>query len=138
MGRSVMTYPRAQAVAFIDATDVEDFFEFDWLVGDIQDTITSTWKSMETADRWEGNELHVIAENELAFVTISEYCGLVALCLVSKSEEYQNSWYADEIRKANLADHWTAQVAPKFSKTFGQLQSLGFASNGEQFFQRVN
>lgn len=137
MSRSVMTHPDAVATAFIDGSHIEDSDEFDWFVEDLQHSITSRWKSMDAEDRWVGRELRVIAENRMAYVTVSEYCGLVAVCLVSKSEDYLNTGYADDASMANLADQWTASVAPGFLKAYGELRSLGFASNGEQFLERI-
>ena len=64
------------------------------------------------------SEDHAILENRHAAVSVSEYCGLVAVCLVP---EARNS-YDDP---SATAHHWCAQVEAKFRKvvadTFGAL-----------------
>lgn len=130
MGRSV-SYPRNAIVAFThleasDDQDVVDEWAFDDLVEDLQQYAPTLWKSLDTCDRWIGREDRALLVNRHAYIGISEYCGLVAYWLVVREDTEQ----------PGLAERWVAQAAPRFLKTFGTLNKIGTASNGESFFQQ--
>jgi hypothetical protein len=92
--------------------------------------------SLSECDRWLDREDHAILENCHAVVTVSEYCGLVAVCLVPKDANA----YSDP---SPLALEWCARVEDSFEKLLhgaykdSALRSQGRASNGEQFFALV-
>jgi len=88
-------------------------------------------------DRWMGREDHVVLENSLAAVTVSEYCGLVAVCLVPERRDAYETRDDDP-----LSVQWIASAEPRFRKivaeTFGiELSHAGTFSNGEGVFQKV-
>ena len=122
MGRSVMTHRNAIATVYLgsDWNDSEDWDD------DVQyyfDTIHTYFKSFRQTTRWEGNEMLVIAQNEHVFVTVSEYCGLVAICLVPHEGR-------------TLAEPWCRRVASSFERLFSsRLKLIGRASNGECFYE---
>ena len=57
-------------------------YEWDALVRFYQEQVCEMWPSFEPVEvEWVGDELRVIARNRHSIVTISEYSGIVALCL---------------------------------------------------------
>jgi len=153
MGRSVSYANNYTAIAYKDisrfgygededgneATEFDEFqaqCDWDWFIEDIQDTVASNWKTFEPCDKWLEREVHAIMENELAYVTVSEYCGLVSLCLVRKYE-YDDDYFGDEYKKANMAVGFCKRIAPKFEKLFSELIPIGRFSNGEVVFQKI-
>lgn len=89
-------------------------------------------------DRWIGDENHVLLENSLAAVTVSEYCGLVAVCLVPERRDAYGL-----IEQDPLSVRWTASVEARFRKivaeTFGiELAKMGTFGNGEAVFEQVS
>ena len=126
MGRSVATHHEAAATVYL-GLDTEETHEFEWQdeLDWIYGTIHGHFKSFNRTGRWEGRELFAICENDHAFVTVSEYCGLVAVCLVP--------------RGGPLADAWCRLVTSAFEKLFpGRLNCIGRASNGEAFYVAAN
>ncbi len=102
---------------------------FDSMVEDLTEYAPTLWPSLRKCDKntWLGREDHALLENDLCFMGISEYCGCVAYWIVPKDGE--------EVE--NLSANWIGQIEPKFLKTWGRMNSIGRASNGEQFFQKV-
>lgn len=83
------------------------------------------WPSLYDADRWVGNEVRVFLENSVAEVSVSEYCGLVALCIAPKEDEFGNT---------GLGKHWITQIEERFLSTFGAYARIGTFSNGESVY----
>lgn len=127
MGRSIATptdaielcYVDVSEIAYDECTGCEDW---DYYMDDLQEQIGILWPSMdpETNDKWLDNEIKVLTKNSLAFVTISEYCGLACIALVPRFDEGQD----------NISIHWCNQIAEKFQKAFGQFIKTGTMSNG--------
>ena len=131
MGRSVST-PSNHGLDFYttftcDDSDTYDspedsYLEWEFFVEDITTTLREKYPSLEPADRWEGRECHVFLENRLVFITISEYCGLVALSVrVQPTTDYPG-----------LAEHWMECISNPFTRP---LALIARASNGEAFYQ---
>ncbi len=135
MGRSVSTPSGCTAICYQDASDVEDEIDFQMFVESLQERAKEKWQSFEEADRWLGREDHVILENELAMIGVSEYCGLVAIWLKSKHEDLDGSYYAEEASRAPLAEKWAELISGNFDKMFSQYNKIGTFSNGESVFQ---
>lgn len=78
----------------------------------LSDKLRDAFPSLTKCDRWLGrgnSEDHAILENRHAAVSVSEYCGVVAVCLVPEPRsEYESS--------PMIAHHWCAQVEAKFRK----------------------
>lgn len=126
MGRSVSRPNNAIHTAFQDWTDAEDSWDFDFRIEDIVYEVRRIWESMTPTDEWLGREDRAIAENDHAYIGISEYCGLACVWMVPKESEYQG-----------LTDAWCARAGDKFYQAFSELRSIGRASNGEEFFERL-
>lgn len=119
-----------------EPTDLDYQDAFDSMLEDLQEYAPTLWPSLRKCDEWIGREDHAILENDFCYMGISEYCGLVALWVKSKADDYEGSWYADEVRKAALARNWVSQIKPKFVATWGDLVKRGTFSNGESFYVR--
>jgi hypothetical protein len=126
MGRSVNIPRGAQVVAFnyIEYDGDHDDWSYDDFVEGAQYAISEIAPSMQPDSGWIDREGRVIASNSFAQMVISEYCGLVSVCLVP---EEGNA----------LAEHWCAQLEPKFMMSFSELRLIGRASNGEAFFEKA-
>lgn len=132
MGRSVaLPADPNKIVFFIDSSDYSgdgnlDYSEF---IEDVQRLFEGWCPSLQPCDRWVGREIRAVASNGHCTLTISEYCGLSAICLVAEPNP--------------LAINWLNQQEQKLSRLMKQafpgmiLESLGYASNGEQFFRRA-
>lgn len=130
MGRSVSVPSRAEAVAYtaIDPDNVEDFQ--DEVIEPLVYSLKKAFPSLYADDQWLDREDHVILRNRLGLFGISEYCGLLAVWIVPADED------------SNLSAPWCARAEAKLravvQDVFGlRLRSVGRASNGEQFFERV-
>ena len=108
--------------------------EWDWndLKEDIQETLKSNYPSLCNCSEWLDREDYAILENDLVHIGISEYCGLVCLWIVAKEDDYEETW------RSNFSQMFVDNVWPYVERTWGELKSLGHASNGEQFFESKN
>lgn len=136
MGRSVSTPSGAVAVFYteddwIDESEYRDFL--DDLLLDLRRILTAAYPSLDEASGWLGRENYIILENRHAEVTVSEYCGLVAVALVPKSDHRNDH--------PEIAEAWCHQVAAGFKRTLGRaypgLKRVATASNGESAYQRA-
>ena len=111
--------------------------EWDFFIEDVQETVKNAWPSFDTCDKHLENEVYAIARNDLAYITVSEYMGLASLCLVSRYE-YDDDYFGDGYKKANMAKGFCNRIAPKFEKLFGELRLVGRFSNGEAVFEKIS
>jgi hypothetical protein len=131
MSRSVSRHRHAVAAVFLNHP-FEDDEVFGWpdFVDDLRDNVlVPKYPSLRKCDRWAGREDHVIAENARAEVSVSEYNGVVAVCLAPRDVD-------------NALDRgWAAECASGFCKVLAKafassaLVPLGRGSNGEEFFR---
>lgn len=134
MGRSVSYATGSTAIAYRSLDDTcDDSFEYDHLVDWIRDCAKRLWPSFQDCDEWLGREDKAILSNDLAYIGLSEYCGLVSIWLVDRADSFDGF----DDTTANLAAPWCAQIAPRFLKQFGELRKLGTFSNGESVYERV-
>lgn len=112
--------------------DWEDFVE------GLRWQLESKFKSLTRCDKWLDREDHAILENDHANIGISEYCGTVCLWCVPKQ------WDGYRPDNQQIHDWWCCQVEGTVGKLLAKaypdilMESLGCASNGEQFFRPVN
>lgn len=128
MGRSVSSPPRAGAVAFerIDTSDWDEFdvqWEWEAIEEDAVDRIREIFPSFKPDEGWLGREDKVLASNGHAKFGMSAYGGLVSFWLVPKEN--------------GLAEAWVDRARERFFRSFGTLRRLGFMSNGEAVFERI-
>ncbi len=132
MGRSVSTHRNAYTT-FFTTFDCEDEYDSQWewdnFVEYIQDTLSEKYKSLRNADRWIDREDRIILENNVAEISISEYCGGVAICLAPRDTDNP------------LHEGWCGQVYKGFhnilNKHFQGYRKIGHFSNGEGVYEKI-
>lgn len=120
------------------ASDFGDMQEYwDDFVEGLQWVLESKFKSLSKCCKWLGREDRAILENGHAYIGISEYCGTVCLWCVPKE------WDGYRPGHQAIHDHWCSQIEGTVGKALlksypnSMMESLGHASNGEQFFRPV-
>lgn len=132
MSRSVSYPASAEQVVFahIECEDSDDFeCEIENLVANLEAKFPSLYKD----EKWIGCEDHALLANNYCRIGVSEYCGLVAVWIITR----------DYDEKVGFALNWVNGIAKSFEKvvnsTFGEtLAPIARASNGEVFYQRVS
>lgn len=94
----------------------------------VSEHMQELWPSLYPANRWPYDEVHVFLQNSLVEVSVSEYSGIVALCIAPRS--------GYDYGTDGLAKHWIEQVSERFLRTFGDYAKVGTFSNGESFYER--
>jgi len=107
--------------------------DFEFYIEGVQSALKEAFPSFEDADEWAGSELHIIAQNAHSIVTISEYCGAVAICLGPRYD--RGEFWMDGTELAGLGEAWRKKISDSFESMFSTMTKLGTASNGETFFQ---
>ena len=133
MGRSVSTHRHAVATVYLHL-EFEDGDEFAWsdFIEDLRDNVLRQFfPSLSPCSRWADREDHVIAENHHCEISVSEYCGIVAVCL-APIDPYNNFSVAWCHRASNS---FQSKIEKSFSKSV--LRSIGRFSNGEQVFKAL-
>ena len=82
--------------------------------------------SLKQASGWAGNEDMIFAENGLIKLTVSEYCGLWAVCAVPQPG------------MEALAENWVHKTLEPWRPGETPLVSIGFYSNGEGVFEKLS
>ena len=127
MSRSVSVPSNAVKVAYasFDSSSGEPD-DFDWSLEGMQEEAVRKYPSMNFCSKYIGREDRAVLENKLAYICVSEYCGLVAVSVVPKEGDYQN-----------LGENWARKVdVNSLSSFFGQgLVKQAVFSNGEAIFQ---
>lgn len=107
----------------------------------VRETLENTWPSFESADErstgygWRDENI-VLMQNAHSEVSISEYCGVVAISLAPRSDfDY---YYSEEVSVANLGARWRQSISEKFNKIFGTMHRLGGFSDGTSVYQKVS
>ncbi len=132
MSRSVSTPSGAVAIAYKDASYIEHEFDWDFFKENIVCQLQTAFPSLNDADGWIGREDHIVLDNGHCQITISEYCGLVAVSLVPLEAEYDSEAGLD-----NLHLHWCGQISNKFTSLLGEFNKIGTFSNGEAVFEAI-
>lgn len=137
MGRSV-SYPSGAVVAFtvLEAGNEEDWdFEYDWLREDLRERAIAAFPSLEPHDGWRDREDCVLARNAFADFGLSIYGGLVAVWIAEREDPayHDADWRA---ARSPRAQHWLAQIAPRFDRLFGDYDCLGHMANGERVYRK--
>lgn len=130
MSRSVSTHRHAVETVYI-SPDLDDELGWQDFMYSLRTVLQHKFKTLTQCDRWQDREDHIILENQRGEVSVSEYCGLVAVCLAPLDPD------------SSLDINWCAQSEKTFRESLfkafeGQcLVSHGFFSNGEQIFSPV-
>lgn len=132
MGRGVSTPTKAVECVFIEPSIEEDYCN-DWndFIEDVRGVVLARYPSFDDCDRWLDREDRAVLENGHAYVTVSEYCGTVAICLVPK-----------ETDTPELALAWCEQIAARWqehieSRYSSAMRRIGTMSNGVSVYRKV-
>lgn len=132
MGRGVATAEGALTTVYIELQGDRDIDGWRELLDFIRSAIKCRYRSFWDTERWIGREVMTILENRHAEVTISEYCGIMAVCL----RVYDNAEYPE------LAKTWIASIEKGFRTGLQQafegsiLVKQGTMSNGVSVFHK--
>jgi hypothetical protein len=135
VGRSVSYANGSEVILYTHFNYDEDEFvnELNWedSIGNLVYGVKRKFKSFDTCDEWLGREDKAILENSLAYIGVSEYCGLVSVWVKPKDDETYNLGvnFAHKIRK---------NLEKIVENSFGvRLVKVGHFSNGECLFEKV-
>lgn len=137
MGRSV-SYPRGAIVAFtvLEPDEPEDWeFEFEWLQGDLRERAVRAFPSLIPHEGWRGREDRILLRNAYADFGLSVYGAVVAVWIAERDD---GAYWDAEWRTARSprARRWLEQIALRFDILFGEYDSIGRMSNGEEVFAK--
>lgn len=137
MGRSV-NYLSGAVVAFtvLEVENEEDReFEYDWLREDLRERAIAAFPSLEAHEGWRDREDRVLARNAYADFGLSTYGDLVAVWIAERDDPaYRDADW--RTARSPRAEHWLAQIAPRFDRLFGDYDCLGHMSNGEGVYRK--
>jgi hypothetical protein len=146
MSRSVSTHPNTIATVFIqpdlEGKRWEDFLD------DLRNILTGEagvdsgillngqpftgFQGYEACDRWVGREDHVILEGELSEVSVSEYAGMVPVCLAPLDKG--NEHHVNACLSA--APYFTALLQASYPDVC--YVRIGRFSNGESVYKALD
>lgn len=122
MGRSVSIPMDAKFKIFTTIDSEEDY---ESLINDIISDLTLAYSSLWDSKKWLGAEDRVLMENRIASIGISEYCGVVAIWGVPKSDYY------------DLGTKWLEWVEVFLRTNYETMKRRGFMSNGAGVYEMV-
>jgi hypothetical protein len=107
--------------------------EFQWWADWVQETACTYWPSFAPIEQWLDREDKAIAENDLGYIGVSEYCGVASVWFTPKP----NSWeYSDTHNREQLARGFAVKIAARFYATFATLDRIGGFSDGTSYYHR--
>lgn len=114
--------------------DADSQHEWDNLVDWVRETVLEMFPSMYAVEDHDHNaEQTILARNGHSEVSISEYCGSVAVSLAATYD--RTNYWQDPSEIAGLGENWRKQVASRFEKMFGEMQKIGTFSDGTSVYQ---
>lgn len=121
MGRSV-SIPHNAVASFTywlddeDDEDDDDFSDtFENIVQSVIDNVIARWPSFTEEKVWIDREDYVVASNTFVKIGVSEYCGLVSVWLISKQEEYEYYWSAEDMQLSRLCKGFVSSICAAFA-----------------------
>ena len=128
MGRGV-SYANGSVIIKYRHIDMEDEYEYEDLKANLSCDLMAKYKSLSECEKWLGNEDLAILENDLVYIGLSEYCGVVSLWVVPK-ENLNN-------QELNLALSWCRKVEKNIFKDYATLSRVGGFSDGTSVYTKV-
>lgn len=129
MGRSVSTHRNAVATVYLH---FEGDLEWEDFLEDLKDNVlVPKYPSLEPCNRWM-DEDHVILQNQFCEVSVSEYCGCVAVCLApfDPDDAYKVAWCE------RVAASFERHVEKNFKSC--AMRRIGGFSNGESVYLKLD
>ena len=132
MGRSV-SVPSGAAVVAYAALECEEQWEYDDIKDNLIEALCEAFPSAYESDRYLGNEDVVLVQNKIAFIGLSEYCGLASFWIVPRTDSDQQE---------ALGANWANKVEAKFKKVIADVvgpvyYKQGSFSNGEGVYAKA-
>jgi len=126
VGRSVSYASGSLIKVYKDVSDLDDSWQWEEFLEGIYSGLVERYPSLYPCDKWLGREDKAIAQNNLVYIGVSEYCGLACLWVVPK----------DTCDRPELAEAWCDRIREGFERTFGEYEKLGSFSNGEAIYRK--
>ena len=134
MSRSVSKPSNSLFAFYFDVSEYEQH-DFDIMEENLTSLLERNFKSLYPSNEWLGREDRAILTNKLAYIGISEYCGLLCIWFVPRDDKENfhtvlgNTWLQSIHNKAQklLSDY--------FGKS-NTLMRIGAFSNGETIYER--
>ena len=135
MSRSVSKPPNSLFAFYFDVSEYDEF-QSNELAENLIDLLTENFKSLyNNSNQWLGREDLILVSNKLAYIGISEYCGLLCIWFVPRDDK--------ENFHTVLGNTWLQSIHNKAQKLlsdyFGEkntLMRIGAFSNGETIYER--
>ena len=151
MGRSVSTHRNAIATQYIfpvfDEDEISLYDVWDDFLDDVRQILNGEagvdsgmminghaftgFDGYKEDDRWAGREDHVILSGELSEISVSEYAGVVAICLAPLDPD--NDSHRSACHRA--APYFYALLQSAFGSA--ALKKVGTFSNGESVYETI-
>jgi len=147
MGRSVSTHRHAIATQYIVPEGNDLYDAWDYFLDDIRNILNGEagvdsgmmingraftgFDGYKEDDRWAGREDLVILSGELSEISVSEYDGVVAICLAPLDPD--NDSHVSACRRAT--PYFNAILQAAFGKQ--AIKKVGTFSNGESVYETV-
>lgn len=126
MARSVSIPYGTVKVAYADCSDLDHDDWFD-AVDNARYSLRSRYPSLQFCSEWLDREDRAVLKNDHAYITVSEYNGIAAICVVPRNEGKKTADWCDKVDLSRAIAY------------FGEpLISKGRFSNGEQVFVRLD
>jgi len=139
MGRSVSYASGSEVVlySYVEYTDDEyiDQINFDDCVENLQYALSKSFPSLVESDEWVGREDRALVENDLVYIGLSEYCGVVSVWVKPKEDDYYSYVKNFGVRYARQIENKLKQIV---NDAFGiRLLKTGTFSNGESIYSQA-
>ena len=105
MGRSVSRPSGATSTVYLHH-DIDDTYDWNDFVGRIKEVLMKRFPSLREENGWLGREDHVVLGNSHCAITVSDYCGLAAVCCTPREDDHRYP--------ASLAQNWCDTVDNSF------------------------
>ena len=141
MARQVARHSRSAKTVYVDVSDIDGPWEFNQIfLSNVIHALQERFPSLHDerdCNQWPEREVRRIAGNGHAIVTVSEYCGLAAICLVPR--EHRDSFGRPMTNRTVLSEAWCYRMTEAFQKAipYPTLVKGATASNGEAMYHRA-
>lgn len=134
MGRSVSRPTGATSTVFLQH-GTDEAWQWNDLMDCIKEVLMRKFPSLREENSWLGREDHVVLGNCHCAITISDYCGVAAVCCTPRAEAYRDP--------TPLAQNWCDVIDKSFVAVLHKaypkmaLWGGGHMSNGCQVYTPV-
>jgi hypothetical protein len=143
MSRSVNVPSGSAGVIYFPFGDVPEENMFQDLVCNLRCIICAADSRFYIAEGYMGREGKIIAKSNIAFMVLSEYCGLCSLAIVPNDEADEEVWEPLKKNWEDFSNEWSSTFIDKLrdillKNGWDIYKKIGTFSNGEGVFQRLS